>query len=229
MTPFGPGPILVIAPHADDETLACGGLLHARWTAGGRAHVLCLSDGAASHPGSASHRPPRLAALRRRELARAVETLGGVPARDVTALNYPDAALHRVQGPGADIARNIRDTARRIGATTLLAPSAFDPHCDHEAAAEAALGAAKSMPGLRLAWYSVWARWNAGGTPPATPKSTRISVEACGTTKTAAIACHASQMGRVIRDDPDGFSMPPGFAEMFANTPEVFDIAREAV
>ena len=46
---LGGRPLLVLAPHPDDESLGCGALL-AHGLAGPGAHVACLTDGAASHP-----------------------------------------------------------------------------------------------------------------------------------------------------------------------------------
>jgi LmbE family N-acetylglucosaminyl deacetylase len=43
--------------------------------------------------------------------------------------------------------------------------------------------------------------------------------------KTAAIAAHRSQAGRVVPDAPDGFAMPSGFAEFFAAQDEVYFLA----
>lgn len=72
--------VLVLAPHPDDESLGCEALLahaFARPTANFRAHVVCLTDGAASHPGSEAVSPSRLAAIRRLELRAAIIRLGG--------------------------------------------------------------------------------------------------------------------------------------------------------
>ncbi len=47
----GAAPIVVLAPHPDDESLGCGALLAAAF-AGKGARVVCLTDGSGSHPGS---------------------------------------------------------------------------------------------------------------------------------------------------------------------------------
>ena len=219
------GPVLVLAPHADDESLGCGALLSAIWSGGGHAHVACLTDGAASHPGSRSHPPGRLRLVRQREMRRAVAILGG-GADDVTFLDFPDAAAHRVAGPGADPARSLAALADRIGAAALFAPSPLDPHCDHEAGALAARRVAEARPSLRLFFYPVWSRWAAGGTAPCPPDTRPLRFGCASRRKAEAIAAHESQAGRVIHDDPEGFRMPPGFAEMFASAPEPFFEAR---
>ncbi len=220
----GAGPVLVLAPHADDESLGCGALLAACWRAGIAAHVVCLTDGAASHPGSTDWPPARLADLRRAELAEAVVRLGGTPARDLTFLGHPDAALHLVDG--ATLAAQIDATIERLGTRVLLVPSRHDAHCDHVAAARAAEAVRRRRPDLRLLSYPVWSRWAAGGAePPLSPGTRRLRFEALDLrrSKARAIAAHASQRGGVVHDDPEGFAMPEGFAAFFADAPEIFD------
>ena len=214
-------PLLVLAPHPDDESLGCGLLLAERWARGLPAHVACLTDGGASHPGSRLWPAIRLAALRRRELDEAVRRLGGDPARNVTWLGFPDAALHRLHGPGDDLARALLALIDRLGAGTLLAASPHDPHCDHVAGAAAADRVAALRPGLRLWHYPVWSRWRAweaGGELSGLP----LDLPARRAAKRAAIAAHRSQMGRAVADDPGGFAMPPGFAWRFAAETELY-------
>lgn len=215
------GPVLVLAPHADDESLGCGILLASIWAAGGHAHILCLTDGAASHPGSASHPPDRIAALRRAEMLAAIAALGGA-ARDVTFLGHPDAALHHVQA--AELDAGVAARIDRHRAATLLAPSPLDPHCDHEAAAACARRVAAARPGLRLLFYPVWSRWIAGGRAPS-PAGCRLRAldrPRHLPAKRAAIAAHASQAGHVVTDAPRAFAMPDGFAAMFGAGPEPY-------
>jgi LmbE family N-acetylglucosaminyl deacetylase len=217
-------PVLVLAPHPDDESLGCGAMLARRWSAGQSAHVACLTDGAASHPRSRSHPPGRLSSLRRAELAEAVRRLGGDPARDVTWLGFPDAALHCLHGPGCDLAGTIAGLAARIGARTLVAASPEDPHCDHVACGRAARTARALRPELRLYFYPIWSRWRDRGLAPdgAADGTLSLDLPAWRERKARAIGAHRSQYGEVIRDDPEGFRMPRGFAEFFAHTPEIY-------
>jgi LmbE family N-acetylglucosaminyl deacetylase len=48
-----PGPIIVLAPHPDDEALGCGRLLSTLWTAGRAVHLVCLTE-ALGRPGRLS-------------------------------------------------------------------------------------------------------------------------------------------------------------------------------
>ena len=223
------GPVVVLAPHADDESLGCGRLLSSLWAEGGTAHVICLTDGAASHPASRSHPPARLRVIRQTELHRAVTRLGGSHS-DVTFLDFPDAATHRLHGPGADMARSIGAVLDRIAPATLIAPSPLDPHCDHEAGARAAEAVAAARRGMRLLCYPIWSRWKAPGRAAPVPVGRTALFWSGGTAvrKRAAIDCHRSQTGTVIRDDPDGFAMPEGFAAFFADAEELYFEGRAA-
>jgi LmbE family N-acetylglucosaminyl deacetylase len=217
------GPLLVLAPHPDDESLGCGLLLSEIWGGSGAATVVCVTDGAASHPGSRDWPPARLAALRRDEMTRALGHLGGGPP---VWLGLPDAATHRMHGPGQDMDRALARVADAASPAAIVAPSPLDPHCDHETTAAAAGRLARGR-GVPLLLYPVWSRWHGGSEAPA-PEGTRARRFRGGDRgqKRAAIHAHSSQMGRVVRDDPSGFAMPEGFAAMFAETPEIFFEAR---
>ncbi|WOI56975.1 PIG-L family deacetylase [Palleronia sp. LCG004] len=217
----GEAPLLVLAPHPDDESLGCGLLLAERWAQGRFTHVVCLTDGAASHPHSLLWPHARLAAVRHGELTEAVRRLGGTPARDVTWLGFPDAALHRLYGPGADLAHVLTGLCDRLGVDTLLFPSPDDPHCDHQAGAEAAARVGVWRTGLQLWHYPVWSRWSALEAGKDLP-GLRLDLPKRRDAKRRALAAHRSQMGLVVTDDPDGFEMPPGFAERFISEAELF-------
>jgi LmbE family N-acetylglucosaminyl deacetylase len=216
-------PVLVLAPHPDDESLACGGLLAAAFsTSCPGAHVVCLTNGGASHPGSRKFSQSDVAAIRRRELVSAVELLGGHEA-DVTWIGAPDGALVASD----DIVRAV--TAQARGSGLLLAPSPLDPHCDHVAGAEIGRLVARALPGLRLVFYPVWSRWHGGGAAPVLQgtRATRFETGPFRARKQAAIAAHLSQQGALIDDDPDGFEMPPGFAAFFGSREEVYLVAAD--
>ncbi len=213
--------VLVLAPHPDDESLACGALLASAFAMPGpkKAHVVCLTDGAASHPGSREVSAADLAILRRQELQMAVLYLGGT-AGDVTWLGAPDGSLVAA----SEMVDRIVAIARDCDAGLVLAPSPLDPHCDHVAGATIGRAVAAQMPGVRLGYYPVWSRWHGGGTAPVPDRTYAVGLRAGphAARKAAAIAAHASQQGGVVRDAPDGFEMPPGFADFFAKQDEIY-------
>src|ERR1700742_5149972 len=73
---IGSGTCLVLAPHPDDESLGCGGLIAACVAAGRDPLVAVLTDGTGSHPGSLAFPPDRLRTLRAQEVRAAVGHLG---------------------------------------------------------------------------------------------------------------------------------------------------------
>lgn len=61
------GRVTVFAPHPDDESLGCGGLIARLKDEGSLVHVVVMSDGSASNPNSRRYPGPKLAALRQTE------------------------------------------------------------------------------------------------------------------------------------------------------------------
>ncbi|MFW8637553.1 PIG-L deacetylase family protein [Cribrihabitans pelagius] len=121
---------MVLAPHPDDESLGCGALL-ARAFAGAGAHVICLTDGCASHPRSRLWPPERLAALRQQEMARAIECLGGTTG-DLTWLGLADAELYRANASA--VATRLEQVIDTAGAPCLCTcrrgpPRGSQSHC----------------------------------------------------------------------------------------------------
>ena len=218
----GREPFLVLSPHPDDETLGCGGLLMAAERAGIPGHVLILTDGAASHPRSASFPAPRLTALRRDEARRALGHLG-LPGHRLAFLDLRDAATPSA-GPEFDAAVDaIARQATAAAARTLFVTWGHDPHCDHETAFAMARAAAARL-GLRLFAYPVWGLHLPAGTeldePP--PRGFRLDIAADRATKRRALDCYASQMTRLIDDDPDAFCFTEAQLAPFLGDAEIF-------
>ena len=47
---LGERPLVVLAPHPDDETLGCGALIFDAASRGADCHIICVTDGSRSHP-----------------------------------------------------------------------------------------------------------------------------------------------------------------------------------
>ncbi|WP_298967607.1 PIG-L family deacetylase [uncultured Methylobacterium sp.] len=218
----GVGGLVVIAPHPDDESLGCGGLIAEACARGLSVRLVVVSDGVGSHPNSPSHPPERLRALRETETLAAARALG-LDAAHVRFLRLPDRFVPSA-GPAAEAAADaIAAAARESGATALFVTWAHDPHCDHEAAAALARLARARLDGVRLHAYPVWG-W---ALPPDTevgpaPRGARLAIEAHLPAKRAAVAAHRSQTTDLIADDPDGFRLEPAMIARFARPFEIF-------
>jgi LmbE family N-acetylglucosaminyl deacetylase len=218
---IGSGTCVVLAPHPDDESLGCGGLIAACVAAGRAPLVAILTDGARSHTRSRAYPPERLRAVRAEEARAAVAALG-LPRDRLVFLDQPDTGAPH-DGPAfeAVVARLL--ALVEAESSTILAPWRHDPHCDHEAAsliAEAVAGRA----GVRHVAYPVWG-WTLpeDAVVPGCPGiGWRLDIKAFLSAKRAAIAAHQSQYGGLIADDPSGFRLPPGLLAVFDRPYETF-------
>lgn len=220
---IGSGTALILAPHPDDESLGCGGLI-ARCVAAGRAPLVAvLTDGTGSHPGSRAYPPDRLRDLRMGELRQAVALLGLAPDRIVELNERDTAAPH--DGPAFDaVVGKLSKLVRGEPACgAILAPWRLDPHCDHEAASLLAAAVAGAI-GIRHVAYPVWG-WTI---PPETEligspgTGLRLDIAAVLPAKRRAIQAHRSQYGDLITDDPNGFRLPPRLLSIFDTPHETF-------
>lgn len=215
-------PALILAPHADDETLGCGGLIAAASAAGHPPFVLILTDGTGSHPNSRAYPPLRLKQVREQEAQTAIGILG-LPRNRIGFMELRDTAAP-MDGNGFDAAvAAILSTVERVGAASILSPWQHDPHCDHLAAHRMACDAVARCRIRHLA-YPIWG-WTL---PPETclpdpaPHGMRLDVTAHLSAKRQAITAHASQYGGLIQDDADGFQLPSNLLEIFSRPYETF-------
>lgn len=143
--------LVVLGAHPDDEVLGVGGIMTAAALAGIEVLIICMSDGAGSHPGSPTLTPAQLAVRRHIELDTATKLLGLGPAHwrglaDGGLATEHDTMIqvieHAVGDPG-----NQR--------TGLLSVWSRDGHPDHEAVGRCAIEVARRHA-LPLWMYPVW-------------------------------------------------------------------------
>ncbi len=219
---IGGGACLILAPHPDDESLGCGGLIAACCAAARPPLVVILTDGSGSNPGSRLYPPARLAAVREAEAAEAVRILGLPPDR-LIFLREPDTRAPRA-GPQFDaIVRRLADCVRTSSCSAILAPWRRDQHCDHAAAALIADEVARITTISQLE-YPVWG-WTLRGDArieETAVRGWRLDVSDHLAAKRRAIAAHASQYGMLITDDPKGFELPDLLLRVFDEPRETF-------
>ena len=142
---------MVFAPHADDETLGCGGTIIRKRQAGANVKLVLMTDGTTSHPGLIP--ADELSRLRMAEFVDAVVCLG-VNVEDVFLLKIPEGKLQ-------DCAHEA--TEKVLGLLQTHHPSEIyityerDPHPDHLAMRAIVLQAAvrSGLPYI-VYEYPVW-------------------------------------------------------------------------
>lgn len=216
------GGLVVVAPHPDDESLGCGGLIAAARAEGRDVRLVVVSDGCGSHTHSALYPPEKLRVLREEETRRAVSVLGMDPGR-VTFLRLPDAHVPSAGAQAEAAASAVAEVASSCGASAVFVTWRHDPHCDHKAAAAIVALARRHMPGVRVYEYPVWG-WTL---PPETevgpaPEGLRLDVSAHAATKAKAVYAHESQTTGLISDDPTGFRLEKTMIERLCGPSERF-------
>lgn len=155
MLPRAGDRLVIVAPHPDDEVLACGGLMAMHAVRGGTASVIAVTDGEASHRDDGRWPAERLASARRAERALGLARLG-VPSSAVTRIGLPDGAVSGCAGA-------LHDTLRRLlrASDVVVTTWALDGHPDHDATG-AAVEQVCAEHGCLLLQAPVWMwQWSA--------------------------------------------------------------------
>jgi LmbE family N-acetylglucosaminyl deacetylase len=192
------GVLLVVAPHPDDETLGCGGLIARQAAAGRRVHVLFVTDGEASHQGHPTLEPSVLARQRQEEAIAALAELGvASPRSAATFLGAPDGALGRLADDDrAALIDVLRKWIRADRPEVVCAPYHGGGSSEHDAVTEMVRAALAGESTAQLLEYPVWAWWNAlrlGGQVRKASANLRLDLGAWREAKLRALRCHRSQ------------------------------------
>jgi len=186
--------LLAITAHPDDECFLFGGVLALHARAGGRAGVLCLTDGQAGRTGGLCAQE-ELGAVRRAELERAMAVLG---IEHLFLPGYEDRGLDAVGDDEG--ARIVAECVRRFGADVLLTfgPDGASGHADHKACWRWTLAAAGEAS-VYAATFPEGADLPRDGEPLAV--TARVDVSALGDLKRRAFLEHRTQQDHLERFD----------------------------
>ncbi|HEX2852743.1 MAG TPA: PIG-L family deacetylase [Opitutaceae bacterium] len=156
-----PQTAVVFAPHQDDETFGCGGLIARKRNEGFPVHVVFITDGSASHPGHSQFSPAAIAALRRRE-ARAALAILGVESGAIHFLDAPDGTLHQLNSTQrSDLIARIAELLRQLKPDEVFLPCCPDGSSEHDAAFSFIIEALHHSHLRPAVWqYPVWSWWN---------------------------------------------------------------------
>jgi LmbE family N-acetylglucosaminyl deacetylase len=192
------GPLLVISPHPDDETLGCGGLIASLRQSARRVEVAFVTDGAASHPDHPTLTPAKLAEIRHAEALAATAALG-VPAEAVHFFDAPDGRLSHLDSSarGALVGR-LATLLTRVQPTLIALPCLQDGSAEHAASFQLTQAALITTPLTPLVLeFPIWSWWNPLLLLRALFGSgaiRRLEFQPVHRQKLAALACYHSQI-----------------------------------
>ena len=184
--PYEPAPLrgerlLVLAPHPDDEVIACGGLIAQHLRDGRQVRVVIATDGTKATGASGETNTYR--SLREEESRRGLAILGDAA---VHFLRFPDRGLTD------DVAPHLAEHLREFRPDLIAVPSPVEIHPDHIALSRAFCGLIQRDESLfadlattRVAFYEV--------SQPLRPNAL-LDITAVADQKYAAIAAHESQI-----------------------------------
>jgi LmbE family N-acetylglucosaminyl deacetylase len=197
-----PRRILVVAPHADDETLGVGGTIARRAAEGCEVHVAVVTGhGKTPHPLWPSTSWDRI----RAEARRAVEIIG------VHQLHFAEVPAAMVADqPVWELNKAVGGLIEAIQPDVLYAPFAFDLHKDHREVFHALSVAWRSSSATGRKLRAVYCyevpsetHWNAPYLEASFTPNVWVDISAHLETKLRALACYESQ----IRPAPDARSL----------------------
>lgn len=140
--------VLVIAPHADDEVLSCGGTLALLRQQGCAVRVLVVTDGAAGDP--LNYAQGAVVGQRRQECR---DALACLDIEDVHFWQEPDGKL----AYSLDLQNRLEAFVAAYRPDWLFSPSLLDYHRDHIGVALSLLCAWQQLPQTpRLFFYETW-------------------------------------------------------------------------
>lgn len=215
---------VVFAPHQDDETFGCGGLIARKRNEGFPVHVVFITDGSASHPGHARFSPAELASLRHSEACEALAILG-VESCAIHFLDEPDGTLGKLDSVRrAHLVARIVELLRTLKPDEIFLPCSPDGSSEHDAAFIFVIEALQQSQLQPEIWqYPVWTWWNplllfrrvffARG-------HCRVPTEDYQLIKHRAVACYQSQTEPLAPENEP--SLPPELVKMFNSEIEYF-------
>ena len=203
----GPGRLLGVWAHPDDEAYLSAGLMAEVVASGGHVTVVVLTDGELGFADDDDRSPAVRSRLRRAEMREAMATIG---VTDVRFLGFPDGAVGRVDtsvlvAPIVEVMTEVRPEL-----TVTFGPDGITGHDDHIATGHAATAAWLEYGAGALAYGTMSADylaewrdmhdelgiWMTGEPEGSAADEVAFAVSLRGADldrKRAVLACHASQ------------------------------------
>lgn len=120
------GDTLIIAPHPDDETLGCGGLIQRLCTLGNPPHIVILTSGEKSHS-TCCNIDKSILKKARRHLCSDILTKLNLPATHLHFLDFPDGSISSQHGEMS----KLENLMKQLSPRTIFIPHRGEGWIDH--------------------------------------------------------------------------------------------------
>ncbi len=221
---------IVFAPHPDDETLGCGGMIALKRQQGVEVWVVFLTDGQDSQFNHVRIKTiAELVQIRQHEALAALDTLG-VQASEIRFLDLPDGSLPNLpEAKRQQVVNQLIDLLEASNAQEVYVTYRKDIHPDHQEAYELVRSAVlQSQRELELIQYPVWANWRPQQIDfqaEEVENVYRLSIAETRDKKMQALDAYRSQyLPLALGAKPP---LPPGFIKWFSSPYEIFFKAPE--
>lgn len=202
---------MIFAPHQDDETLGCGGLIALKRQLGIPVKVVFLTDG---HKSNIQISREEITQIRKQEASKALNILGVSSSEDIFFLDLPDGELQDLSNEQRlNIINQLVQLLQSFQAGEIYVPHQKDRHCDHEAAYDLVCAAVKEtkIPG-QVFQYPVWLFWKMPSLLQLDLKnlgqSYKLDIKSVLEKKQRAIRVYDSQLSNLPRSFRRRFFMP---------------------
>ncbi len=181
--------VLIVAAHADDEALGCGGTIARHAAEGDSVYLVLMADGVNSRTGaSEADMELRLSAADRTQ-----QILG---ITEVHHLSFPDNRMDSI--PLLDIVQELEPVVQRIAPSVIYTHHHGDLNIDHRRTQEAVMTACRPQPGCsvkEIYGFEVLSstEWATPQTEPFTP-TLYVDISAQFPAKLAALEAYAEEM-----------------------------------
>ncbi|WP_148863567.1 PIG-L deacetylase family protein [Marinobacter fonticola] len=220
------GPIVVVSPHPDDESLGCGGLIARCASLAVPVTVLAMTDGEASHPGDRAWRV-ELASIRKREQRNALKVLGLVRP-DIVSLGLPDGGLHAIEGQMRErIVALIQDVVQSRMIRSVFVPAVDDRHDDHRETAMLIAEVVRRCPVEHVFSYQIWPPEKRSARVQANETRYHHDISDLQPLKQRAIHEHQSQFAAPDLAHAEGFQIPPDLLEAKLKNKETYALVSD--
>ena len=220
--------VLVIAAHADDEVLGCGGTIAKHVSEGDVVHTLFLSDGVSSRDegNDAAHDERKAMAIA------AGRSLGTKPP---VFLDFPDNQMDAV--PLLEIVKKVEAMVSETKAGTVYTHSNSDLNIDHRIACQATMTACRPVPGSSIRnIYAFEVRssteWGETATSSGFRPTRFVDISGYKAAKRKALECYSTELRKFPH--PRSFEVLESLAIVRGSTvsveaAEAFEVVREII